>query len=67
MPQLGDTITEEEFENALESVADQPVDMDYFRREFIENQKGNLRSGFITQEEYNQAMQEMDVYAKIIG
>ena len=67
VPQLGDTITEEEFENALESVADQPVDMDYFRREFIENQKGNLRSGFITQEEYNQAMQEMDVYAKIIG
>lgn len=46
--------------------ADEPVDENYARREFIENQQWNLESGFITQEEYDQFMAELDVYATIL-
>ncbi len=46
---------------------DYPVDADYFRKEFIENQKRNLANGQITQAEYDEAIRNMDVYAEIIG
>ena len=46
---------------------DYPVDEDYFRKEFIENQKRNLANGQITQAEYDEAIRNMDVYAEIIG
>lgn len=44
-----------------------PVDENYFRNEYIENQKRNLENGFITQEEYDTYMENIDVYAKIVG
>lgn len=43
-----------------------PVDKEYFRKEFIENQKRNLENGFNTQEEYDRMMGELDVYAEIV-
>ncbi len=43
-----------------------PVDPQYFRNEFIENQKGNLERGMITQEEYDMVMAKIDEYAVIV-
>ena len=43
-----------------------PVNVNYFREEYIANQKRNLETGFITQEEYNKLMDEIDEYAAIV-
>ena len=42
---------------------DEEVDEDYFRREAEEAYRNNLATGFITEEEYEQYMRELDVYA----
>ena len=38
-----------------------------FRNEYIENQKRNLENGFLTQEEFDQLMRDIDDYATIIN
>ena len=43
-----------------------PVNVNYFREEYIANQKRNLETGFITQEEYDELMDEIDEYATIV-
>lgn len=43
------------------------VDPNYFRNEYIENQKRNLENGFLSQEEFDQLMLEIDDYATIIS
>lgn len=60
------TVSEAELESKLTAIKDTPVDEYYFRNEFIRNQKMNLETGFITQEEYDRAMKNIDVYATII-
>jgi hypothetical protein len=59
-------VTQEEFEEELEKLADQPVNEDYSRDTFIRNQKSNLESGFMSQEEYDAAMDSLDQYATIL-
>lgn len=49
----------------LKRADEYPVDPDYFRNEYIENQKLNLQNGFITAEEYQKAMDGLDIYAVI--
>ena len=39
---------------------------DYSRDTFIRNQKSNLESGFMSQEEYDAAMDSLDQYATIL-
>lgn len=36
------------------------VDADRFYKEFVENQKGNLKRGFITEEEYQALLLEAE-------
>ena len=43
-----------------------PVNVNDFREEYIANQKRNLETGFITQEEYDELMDEIDEYATIV-
>lgn len=47
----------------VERATEYPVDELYFRTEYIENQKRNLENGFITNDEYEKMMTEIDVYA----
>ena len=42
---------------------DEEVDEDYFRKKVEEAYRNNLATGFITEEEYEQYMRELDVYA----
>lgn len=44
-----------------------PVDENYSRAQFLENQKLNLANGFISQEEYDTLISSMDTYAAIIS
>lgn len=54
-------------EGALLKGADEfPLDPDYFRRTHHENLETNLRSGFITQEEYDALIAADDVYAQVV-
>ena len=43
-----------------------PVNTNYFREEYIANQMRNLETGFITQEEYDELIKNIDVYATIV-
>ena len=43
-----------------------PVNVNYFREEYIANQKHNLETGFITQEEYDELTKKIDEYASIV-
>lgn len=62
--QSGTTLSEE----TLLARADEfPLDPDYFRREFLQNQQSNLDNGFITQEEYDTLVADVDVYAQIVA
>jgi len=65
-PQNGLTVSTEELQIKVTAKSDNPVDEYYFRNEYIENQKRNLETGFITQEEYDSLMKNIDVYATII-
>lgn len=49
------------------STDDEPVDPDYFRNEYIENQRRNLENGFISQDEFDQLMRNIDNYATIVS
>ena len=42
------------------------IDPDRFYKEFVENEKANLQSGFITEEEYQALLQEAEQYATIV-
>lgn len=54
-------------EETLLARADEfPLDPDYFRREFLQNRQNNLDNGFITQEEYDRLVADVDVYAQIV-
>lgn len=45
---------------------DTPVDPEFFRNEYIENQKRNLENGMISQEEFDRLMENIDEYATIM-
>lgn len=49
------------------ATSDEPKNPDYFRNEYIENQKRNLENGFISQEEFNQLMDHIDQYATVLN
>lgn len=56
------------FDRISERATEYPIDELYFRTEYIENQKRNLANGFITEDEYEKKMAEIDVYAsKVTG
>ena len=42
------------------------VNENYNRDEFLENQKHNLESGFISQQEYDSYLAEENMYAEIV-
>lgn len=63
---LAETVFEQEMEAFNKKV---PVDPDFMEKEFKENLKLNLDSGFITQEEYDEAMHQawnQAPYAEIV-
>lgn len=43
-----------------------PVNLYFFREEYISNQERNLETGFITQEEFDYRINTIDEYAKIV-
>lgn len=51
----------------ISTINDKPVNENYFREEYIANQQRNLQNGFITQKEYDELMENIDKYAKIVG
>lgn len=64
--QSGEVLTQESLIAALDAEESEPVNENYFRDEYIENQKRNLQNGFITQEEFDEMMTNIDHYATII-
>ena len=44
-----------------------PVNEDFYLEEAVKNYKFNLDSGFITQDEYDQAIDELKSYGEIVG
>jgi hypothetical protein len=60
------TISDDEFHRQLDALRDAPVDYNYFRNQYMENCNHKLKTGAITQEEYDEAILQMDVYATII-
>lgn len=63
--QSGTTLPTEELLTMI-SEETEPVNENYFREEYISNQKINLENGFISQEEYDSLMENIDVYATIL-
>lgn len=62
-----DRLDFKEFESKiLKANIDTPVDTYLFRETVLENWKANLDSGFFTQEEYDQRLQEYKQYATIV-
>lgn len=61
-----ESITQEEFEAKLKEMENEPVNESYSRDTFVRNQKSNLDSGFMSQEEYDAAMDSLDQYATIV-
>ena len=65
-----DTETEWTLRDAEESIQDinekQPADKDYVYKQAYKNWQANLDSGFMTQEEFDRAVKESKIYAKII-
>ncbi len=55
---------QEQIDTVNESV---PPETNVNYKQFLENQKGNLDSGWITQEEYDNALAEAKQYANYIG
>jgi hypothetical protein len=64
--QSGHAVVVEELYASLSAIAQIPVDTYFFRNEYLTNQARNLENGFITQEEYENAIANIDVYATII-
>lgn len=61
-----DSVRLDDFASVAVALSDENADGNYFRNEYIENQKINLESGVITQETYNELMANIDKYATII-
>lgn len=64
LSETGEKLTSNMF---LSTIADVPVNENYFREQYIHNQQLNLENGFITQEEYDSRMANIDQYATIIN
>ncbi len=64
LSQSGEKLTDDYL---IQPINDVPVDPDHFRNEYIEHQKVNLENGFLTQEEFDQLMRDIDKYAKIVS
>ena len=64
LSQSGEKLTDDYL---IQPINDVPVDPDHFRNEYIENQRRNLENGFLTQEEFDQLMRDIDVYAEIVS
>ena len=62
--QAGRTLSND---NLIMATSDEPKNPDYFRNEYIENQKRNIENGFISQEEFNQLMDHIDQYATVLN
>lgn len=64
-------VSQDDYEMTYGHVKDRaneyPVDKQYFRNEYIDNQKNNLENGFISQSEFESAMKTIDVYATIVS
>lgn len=63
----GEVISQESLISALNADDLDPVDENYFRNEYIANQQRNLENGFITQEEFDEMMENIDQYATIVN
>ena len=67
---LGTSISIQTLENNLANIQQTAtmngVNENSVYKKFLENQKKNLESGFITQEEYEQGLKESKKYATII-
>ena len=63
LSETGEKLTSNVF---LSTIADAPVNENYFREQYIHNQQLNLENGFITQEEYDFRMANIDQYATIV-
>ena len=55
------------YEHILSRADEYPVDADYFRKEYLANQKLNLENGFITQSEYQKNIEDIDAYASVVS
>lgn len=64
--EMGTVLTHEMLISTLSENEDNPVNENYFRDEYILNQQKNLQNGFITEDEYNEMMANIDQYATII-
>ena len=71
-PQASDVFTSQTgtqmtYEHILSRADEYPVDADYFRKEYLANQKLNLENGFITQSEYQKNIEDIDAYASVVS
>ena len=69
-PQASDVFTSQtnyeiSYSRILDRANEYPVDTDYFRKEYLANQKLNLENGFITQREYQKSIENIDTYASV--
>lgn len=62
----GEILSQERLISTLSDEDMEPVNENYFRNEYIENQERNLQNGFITQEEFDEMMANIDHYATIL-
>lgn len=60
----GETLPDSRLEPKFRNVS---INGDYTRKEFVENQEKNLANGFITKEEYDAAMAQLNQYAEILN
>ena len=61
--EFGERLLRDELTRTIELIKDIPIDYDYFKNQFIENLKRNLANGMISQEQYDLAMENMNVRA----
>ena len=71
-PQTSDVFTSQtgyeiSYSRILDRANEYPVDTDYFRKEYLANQKLNLENGFITQNEYQKSIENIDAYASVVS
>ena len=64
---VSQTGTQMTYGHILSRAGEYPVDPDYFRKAYLENQKLNLENGFITQEEYRKSVENVDVFAGVVS
>ncbi|MCI9556650.1 MAG: hypothetical protein HFF53_06875 [Lawsonibacter sp.] len=61
--QAGELLTNDDL---IQTIDAELPDENYFRNQYIENQRGNLENGFLTQEEFDTLMENIDQYATIL-